>query len=92
MSMLHVQFGFDLKLTKSYKTPERAVFEVQKALKPMLDNGTMFNVLIVAQRKGGMGTDAEDLRYVPLLSSFRGGDNPVQASINAARLGFTTFA
>lgn len=93
---MHTQIGFDLKTTKNYASPESAQKQVEKALARLINVGVMFNILIVAQRKGGMGTDAEDLRYIPLLSCFRtpasfaGG--PLQAALWAANSGFTTFA
>lgn len=92
---MHTQIGFDLKHTKHYGSPERAQAEVEKKLKGLIDAGVVFNILIVSQRKGGMGTDAEDLRYIPLLSAFRvpkdypGG--PTQAQISAAWSGFYSF-
>lgn len=98
MPFIHVQFGYDLKYVKHYKTGERAVFEAQKALKNLLDQGVIFNILVVTQRKGGMGTDAEDIRHIPILHSFRVSEGAKfvagaqQAAIFAARAGFPVFA
>lgn len=93
---MHTQVGFDLKSTRNYGTPERAQKEVESKLKGLIAAGVVFNILIVSQRKGGMGTDAEDLRYIPILSCFRapagypGG--ATQAQISASWAGFYSFS
>lgn len=93
MAVGHVQVGFDLRTTKSYSSPEAA----ERAVRACMLNFTevMFNILVVAQRRGGMGTDAEDLRYVPLLNCFRTSSNSTgtdnAAMVHAVRNGFTCF-
>lgn len=55
----------------------------------------MFNILIVTQRRGGTGTDAEDVRYIPILNCWRVPNSylpgAVGAMVEAARLGYTCF-
>lgn len=90
----HVQVGFDLRTVKHYGTPEACTKQVTKAMQSWINEGVAFNILIVAQRRGGAEVGAEDLRYIPLLNCFRGGphSSAFQARVFAANHGFNVFA
>lgn len=92
---MHTQVGFELGTTKHYATAEAAQHFVELRLKGLIDQGVMFNILIVTQRRGGTGTDAEDVRYIPILNCWRVPNSylpgAVGAMVEAARLGYTCF-
>lgn len=92
---MHTQIGFELGNVKHYATPEAAQHFVEKNLQTLIDNGVVFNILIVSQRKGGSGADAEDMRYIPLLNCWRVPNTYLQGVVGAmsvaARMGYTCF-
>lgn len=89
MAPLFIEYGFDLRHTRSYMSQENAVKAVEMRLAAIREAGVVFNVTIVEQLWEGSH------RFVPLLSAFRapnsfaGGDT--QAAIIAARAGFVVF-
>lgn len=94
---MHVQIGFDLNHVKHYGSPESAQVWVENALKPYIDQGVVFNILVVSQRRGGPKSNAEDMRYIPLITCIRVDDKRIpfsaqQCAINFGRLGFVAFA
>ena len=94
---MHTQVGFDLKYVKHYSTPELAQKQVEKTLRGYILAGLVFNIVIVEQRRGGMGADAEDRRYIPLITCMRIGEkfalpySVQQCAININRMGFVAF-
>ncbi len=82
---------------RNYDSPERAQAGVENGLADLIQRGVTFNIIVVEQRKGGPGADAEDRRYIPLLCCWRcssqaGALNETQAAIFAAQRGFQVFA
>jgi hypothetical protein len=80
---MHTQIGFD-KTTKTYASAEVAQKQVEKTLSGLIEQGVVFNILIV-EDKG---------RFVPLLNCWRvpAGLNTVNCMLTAARAGFMAFA
>lgn len=52
---------------RTYASRENAVKAVEKWTETVSFFGRAFNVVVLDCRKGGMGTDAEDRRYYPVL-------------------------
>lgn len=63
----------ELQPTRTYATPENAIKAVTKYAEGITYPGRAFNVLILDCRKGGMGADAEDRRYYPVLCNIASG-------------------
>lgn len=91
-----IQVGFDLRHTRHYATAEQAVAQTKKALADLGEAGVVFNIVVVEQRKGGLGSDAEDRRHIPLLCCWRTDRNcrlpATQAAIIASQRRFQVFA
>ena len=94
MSNIHTRIGFELGNVKHYASPEAAKHFVEKNLANFIKAGVMFNILIVEQRRGGMGADAEDRRYIPIIHAIRCPKNYVpELTVGGmiARMGYTVF-
>jgi len=94
---MHTQVGFDLKYTKHYGTPEMAQKQVELALDDYIQQGVVFNIIIVSQRRGGDKSNAEDLRYIPLITCIRVDTKRIpfsaqQCAFNFGGRGFVAFA
>jgi hypothetical protein len=50
---MHTQVGFDLNYVKHYGSPEMAQQMVGKTLASYIEQGVVFNIQIVEQRRGG---------------------------------------
>jgi hypothetical protein len=93
---MHTQVGFDLNYVKHYGSPEMAQQMVGKTLASYIEQGVVFNIQIVEQRRGGMKPNAEDRRFIPLVYAIRVDEKKLpysaeQCAINFARLGFVAF-
>lgn len=91
---MDMQIGFDLRYSRHYSSPEQAKIQTEKALADLIAAKVVFNIIVVEQRKGGMGSDAEDRRYIPLLCCWRstGQLSATQAAIFASQRRFQVFA
>lgn len=56
---------------RHYASLEAAQHFTERNLSSLIESGLVFNILVVQQRRGGMGTDAEDIRYVPIINCLR---------------------
>lgn len=92
MPIANTEVGFD-KSVKSYSTVMAAVTAAHTAA-GKLDAGlwrdTAFNLQILPMQMAGKKWP--EVRHVPVFSCFRGGQNPQQAAIVLARMGFVVYA
>jgi hypothetical protein len=90
---IHFQTGFDLNYVRHYSSVERAEKAVVTQLATLIDQGVMFNVIIVEQTHTTKAKGTEK-RFVPMLTAFRVSTGAKfaataqQAAVFAAHAGF----